>query len=110
MWFGLAALVRFMEKVLGATKLSVSGLSVRVQVTSLCKFGHVTLRGNKTRVLHRADTLFGGDAVAKMEKGLGAYLTERINDMGFLKSIHPQTRQLNFTFPCHIIELGLWVN
>ena len=57
-WFGLAALVRFMEKVLGATKLSVSGLSVRLQVTSLCKFGHVT----------RVDVLFWGDSVAKIHQ------------------------------------------
>ena len=40
-----------------------------------------------------------------------SYLTERINYMVFLKSIHPQTRQLNLTIPFYRVKLtGLWVN
>jgi hypothetical protein len=45
------------------------------------------------------------------KSGLGSYLTERINQMVSLKSIHPQTRQPNFPIPYYEMKLtALWRN
>ena len=35
------------------------------------------------------------------------YLAVRINYMVSLQSIHPHTRQLNFTIPCHLIKVRI---
>jgi len=56
-------------------------------------------------------TYSGVEARAECKSWDRTSLTERINQLLSLVSIHPQTHQFNWTIPCYTIKLtGLWVN
>ena len=70
--------------------------------------------GDARRNKHESPKAEAGGKKTSMEwlhGVLQVYLTEHINQMFSLQSIHPQARQINSAIPCHEIKLmGSWVN